>query len=72
LASLACASGDVPLVAGAGPNAAGIAADFRGFARQVVVSRAGRTAAGPLVTLSCVHAGGRRQPRSGGGGQDTR
>lgn len=69
LRQMGCAPGDVLLVVGAGLNAAALAADFCDFARQVVVSRAERTAAAPVVTLACVYAGGRREPR--GGGRDT-
>lgn len=68
LREIGCAPGDVLLVAGAGLNAAAIAADFCDLTQQVVVSQAERTAAPPVVTLACVYAGARREPR--GRGQD--
>jgi hypothetical protein len=66
LGRMGCAPRDVLLVVGVGLNAAGLAAEFCDFTRQMLVSRAERTAAPPLVTLACVYAGGRREPRATG------
>jgi hypothetical protein len=69
LSQMGCAPGDALLVLGAGLNAAAVAADFCDFSRQMLVTEAERTAASPVVTLACIYAGGRREPRVGG--QDT-